>query len=725
MGVSRYLLPKSRVTKRWVYSLAIAAMLWFMGMATWYQEQATNAATKSANSAALSSVIFRSKSSPTEKYYLDLAKLRDRLTEREVLDPEIAQDLQRASVPGITPSELHTIAIGNLAKSRAQLRQQQTFHQGLAAFGLAAALLGTGALISLLATRGIYRDRELDSARDTVEQGLLTLGQMQCEIDLLNQKLQKLKAENTSNEIDLDDLRIIQTATLKRHQTLLANLPIAYIAINEHSHVMEWNEAAEELFGFKAHEVLDRSIWDTFLSSERESTARSIVSLAFLGETVRPTSFVVCDAKGKLRNTMWSIAPLAGPDGHIHSLTFLFVDQTAATQAVESQHQSSSLLEGVLQCADLMAFVIDSKTDKIQFASQSMLAWLGVTQDQVASIGALDDRIHPDMIANYANRDSSFRCKVQTPAGDWEWVELNLLKVEEGDHYIGVIKPIAHQIRLEESAATFKGRWQALAEQFDGVAIASPIGRVLEATGSALGKGIGPGSDLTASLDWDAAKVHGEITHAGKKLLVKQISGTDAYLIVPTETEEPQTFIKQLEDQLVAAQGRWENLATIDRLTGLPNHPEIIQVLLDTLATSEGTTCSALMVDLDNFHKFNRATSYQHGEDALKIVSHLMKLELPATSVAGRLSGQEFLVVLPDQNSDRAIQIADQIRASIEAYSWGDQRLTVSVAATTFDPRQATSEEIIQALKAAMTQAKRSGRNCTVHTGDLNDPLAA
>lgn len=726
MGVSRDLLPKSRVTQRCVYSLAIAAMLWFMGMSIWYQGQATTAATKSANSAALSSVIFKTKSTPTAGYAIELGKLRDRLTRRDVLDPEIAQDIQRASVSGITPSELHTIAIGNLAKSRAQLRQQQSFLQGMTAFGLAAALLGTGALISLLATRGIYRDREIDSAKEAVEQGLLTMGLMQAEIDQLNHRIQNLYAENTSHEIDLEDLRLIQAATLKRHQTLLSNLPVAYIAVNEHSHVMEWNEAAEELFGLKGYEVLDRSIWDTFLSSERESTARSMVSLAFLGETVRPTNFVVSDAAGNLRNTVWTIAPLLDAAGLVHSLTFLFVDQTATAHAVEAKDQSSCLLEGMLQCADLMAFVVESKSDQVQFASQEMLSWLGVSQEEAASIGALDDRIHPDMLAQYARREPKFRCKIQRQKGDWEWVEINLLKVDGSDRHIGVIKPIAEQLQLESAFAALDTRWRALAEQFESIVIATPSGRVVEKTGNPIIAGIEKGIDLTTLLDWEAAKVHGEITLAGQKILVHKMGSEDAgFLLLPTTVAEPQTFIKQLEDQLVAAQGRWENLATIDRLTGLQNHPEIIQSLLHTLETSGDEVCSALIVDLDNFHKFNRATSYQNGEDALKIVSHLLKLELSETSIAGRLSGQEFLVILPEERSDRAIEIADQIRTSIECYSWREQPLTVSIAATTFDPRVATAEDIIANLRSAMTQAKRMGRNCTVHTGDLNDPLAA
>ena len=174
---------------------------------------------------------------------------------------------------------------------------------------------------------------------------------------------------------------------------------------------------------------------------------------------------------------------------------------------------------------------------------------------------------------------------------------------------------------------------------------------------------------------------------------------------------------KELEDELRA-------MAMKDGLTGLANRRAFDEALLLEWKRTvrEKSMMSLLLIDIDNFKKFNDAHGHQVGDDCLRSVSAALQAAVfrPGDLVA-RYGGEELAVVLPGTGSLAAGVVAERIRSGVEALGLPHGQhvggvVTVSVGAATALARDGGSAEMPQSLLTsadrALYMAKEAGRNC-------------
>jgi len=163
-------------------------------------------------------------------------------------------------------------------------------------------------------------------------------------------------------------------------------------------------------------------------------------------------------------------------------------------------------------------------------------------------------------------------------------------------------------------------------------------------------------------------------------------------------------------------------LASItDDLTGLGNTRHFNRMLTELL--SRAGPLSLLVLDLDNFK--NVVDSYGHlvGSRTIsylgKVIGHLVR----PGDVAARFGGDEFVVILPDTESETALTIAETIRAAIEACSVLEgngvdiSTVTASVGVATAPQHAANANDLFRAADAAMYSVKRAGKNAVALAG--------
>lgn len=165
---------------------------------------------------------------------------------------------------------------------------------------------------------------------------------------------------------------------------------------------------------------------------------------------------------------------------------------------------------------------------------------------------------------------------------------------------------------------------------------------------------------------------------------------------------------------------KYRHQAHTDALTGLLNRRGLDSLFasVSMRPDSETATQSALiMADIDNFKRINDVFGHSFGDMVLARFGALLRPEVDAQSIAARLGGEEFLLLLPATNLERAAAIAEEIRANFVAQRWAPQapnsRFTASMGVTLIQ----TGEPLAKALKRAddlLYAAKRKGRNCTV-----------
>jgi diguanylate cyclase (GGDEF)-like protein len=128
---------------------------------------------------------------------------------------------------------------------------------------------------------------------------------------------------------------------------------------------------------------------------------------------------------------------------------------------------------------------------------------------------------------------------------------------------------------------------------------------------------------------------------------------------------------------------------------------------------------SFLMMDLDNFKRYNDTYGHPQGDALLKTVAGIFAAETKrASDVAARLGGEEFGVLLPDTDLDSAPEIAEKIRGNVEAarVPTADESelttTTVSIGAVSAIPSEGDDlRDFIEKADENLYRAKNTGKN--------------
>lgn len=167
-------------------------------------------------------------------------------------------------------------------------------------------------------------------------------------------------------------------------------------------------------------------------------------------------------------------------------------------------------------------------------------------------------------------------------------------------------------------------------------------------------------------------------------------------------------------------------MALTDSLTGLNNHRYFHERITQEMSRAKRfrKNLSLLVIDVDNFKKYNDANGHLAGDDALKRISTIIKENIRVADVAARYGGEEFMVILPETSKEQAMMVAERIRSAIEKESFiGEEsipgrNLTVSIGVATFPEDSETKDELIKKADEAMYTAKLRGKNCVVCSGE-------
>ncbi len=171
--------------------------------------------------------------------------------------------------------------------------------------------------------------------------------------------------------------------------------------------------------------------------------------------------------------------------------------------------------------------------------------------------------------------------------------------------------------------------------------------------------------------------------------------------------------------------GEFEQLSVTDPLTGLLNRRYLEERLAEEIKRSSryGYPMSLLMIDVDDFGKFNKDFGVLVGDRVLRESVKAMRATLRGADIAARYGGEEFCVLLPQTTVAEAQTIAERIRHSVESIEFPERRITISVGIATYSLGITEADEIIRAADDAMRRAKSSGKN-TVQVHEAAENVA-
>lgn len=168
--------------------------------------------------------------------------------------------------------------------------------------------------------------------------------------------------------------------------------------------------------------------------------------------------------------------------------------------------------------------------------------------------------------------------------------------------------------------------------------------------------------------------------------------------------------------------------AYTDALTGLLNHEgmaEQCQIQLNAARSDE--KIALLFIDLDNFKPVNDTFGHPAGDEVLKQVGRLLKLELRAADdLSGRIGGDEFVVMIGHlKDRMHAVNVAERIRQGIEKIGAGTGKERISVSCSVGiaynNEGQNLYADMVALADRRVYRAKALGKGCVVNEDPDHD----
>lgn len=168
--------------------------------------------------------------------------------------------------------------------------------------------------------------------------------------------------------------------------------------------------------------------------------------------------------------------------------------------------------------------------------------------------------------------------------------------------------------------------------------------------------------------------------------------------------------------RLKESQEKLYEFATRDSLTGLLNRREGFRRFAEELSRTRrtGEALSLMMIDIDHFKKINDNCGHQIGDAILKEVTLTILKTLRDYDLIMRYGGEEFAVMLPSTTIEKAMEVAERARDSIENMDtlpkYGIDGITVSIGVSQLILDD-TLDVLISKADTALYLAKERGRN--------------
>ncbi len=176
--------------------------------------------------------------------------------------------------------------------------------------------------------------------------------------------------------------------------------------------------------------------------------------------------------------------------------------------------------------------------------------------------------------------------------------------------------------------------------------------------------------------------------------------------------------------QLKRHTDKLESLAMIDGLTGIANRRSFDQTLEQECRRAQrtGAWLSLIMIDIDDFKRYNDNYGHGTGDECLRLVAITIESTMRRSGdFVGRYGGEEFVVLLPECDQEGAVEMAEKIRTKIKrlniphAFSQISDHITASFGCKSMRYMPGIPcTQLLQKADQALYQAKEQGRDRVV-----------
>ncbi|WP_088285238.1 GGDEF domain-containing protein [Ideonella sp. A 288] len=215
----------------------------------------------------------------------------------------------------------------------------------------------------------------------------------------------------------------------------------------------------------------------------------------------------------------------------------------------------------------------------------------------------------------------------------------------------------------------------------------------------------------TLELPIEALQHFERYEHLLRQRAASQLRAQSELLVTRLEVERAH-FEAQTERARAAEMARHANH---DALTGLGNRRHVESHLPALLARAHERqqSLALVVVDIDHFKLTNDRHGHLCGDRVLVMLAQMLRENTRAADLLARIGGEEFLIVLPDTEFARAIEVCERLRERVAGHDWDTLSpglsVTVSVGLAQTPPYD--QDGLFELADRALYRAKQAGRN--------------
>jgi diguanylate cyclase (GGDEF)-like protein/PAS domain S-box-containing protein len=467
-------------------------------------------------------------------------------------------------------------------------------------------------------------------------------------------------------EMDLEE-------TNQSLEALIKAASLAIVALDAQGRVCLWNPAAENIFGWRASEVMGQL--PPFLPENPSPEFQERYSRGLQGEPV--TGDGECRHRnGIAMDFSFSMSPLFSSQGELTGVMAVLEDITERRQMEEELFKANEKLK-----VWLYEFGRRNRDISLLNAMGDLLQACHTLEEAYAGIGQYVPRMFPDLSGALFvfNKDKN----VLEAVARW-----------------GKLKIGSEIFSLDECWALRRGQEHLVQDPGSGLVCGHMAG-------------------VSRGYLCIPMTAHGEIL--GLLLLLRS-----PQKISPEETLNDSakrlasTAAKQIALSLANLHLRNSLLeqAIHDPLTGLFNRRYMEEMLHREISRVQrkDAPLGIIMLDIDYFKRLNDSFGHEGGDTLLQALGKFLRSNIRREDIACRFGGEEFILILPEASLEITRKRAEKLRQGVQdlQVAYRDQPLgpvTVSMGVAVFPDHGPQVEELIRAADAALYSAKEGGRN--------------
>lgn len=155
------------------------------------------------------------------------------------------------------------------------------------------------------------------------------------------------------------------------------------------------------------------------------------------------------------------------------------------------------------------------------------------------------------------------------------------------------------------------------------------------------------------------------------------------------------------------------NISKTDSMSKVLNKAALLDSIDNLIRRNPKSEFSILMLDIDSFKTINDTLGHITGDKCIKMLAAAARNNIRDFDLIGRYGGDEFVIVLPDIETNHALMIAERFRRHVD--SSDSPHYTVSIGIASYPADGTDVKALITAADEGLYRSKRKGRNAVSH----------